>query len=107
MPRTYQTWESYMEGRLKDSEHARLYLETALEEFHEDHDQSALMVAIRNVTNAQGGVAQLAQRTGLNRENLFRVLSGKSNPRWDTLEAILGGLGYRLSVTPIVEPAVA
>lgn len=101
MARKHQPWDEYLEAKLRDPEHARVYLETALEEYHEDRDRAAFLVALRNVANAQGGIARLAEKTSLNRENLFRVLSGKSNPRLDTVDAILGGLGFGLSVKPL------
>jgi probable addiction module antidote protein len=94
-------WDDYLTAELRDPQHARVYLETALEEFLEDQDRIAFLRALRNIANAQGGIGKLAERTGLNRENLFRVLGGKSNPRLDTLDAILGGLGFRLSVKPL------
>jgi probable addiction module antidote protein len=101
MARKHKNWDSYLEEKLRDPEHARLYLETALEEYHTDHDRAAFFTALRNVANAQGGISKLAEKTSLNRENLFRVLSGRSNPRLDTIDSILGGLGYQLSLQPI------
>ena len=46
-------------------------------------------VALRTVADAVGGMAALAQRTGLSQETLYRTLSEKGNPRLDTLSAIL------------------
>jgi probable addiction module antidote protein len=57
------------------------------------------LVALRNVTEAQGGIGELAKRTNLNREHLYRVLSRRGNPRLDTVGIILHGLGFRLSIT--------
>jgi probable addiction module antidote protein len=47
-----------------------------------------------------GGIAALADKTGLSRETLYRTLSKKGNPRLDTLAAILAAYGLRLSVRP-------
>lgn len=107
MPRKHLSWDDHMASELKDPEYARMYLDTALDEYQKDHELPMLLIAMRHLTDAQGGVAQLAQRTGLNRENLFRVLSGKSNPRWDTVVAILGGLGYQFTLKPLAKPTVA
>ncbi len=63
-----------------------------------DGDHRALPVALRTAANVIG-MAELAARTGLSRETLYRTLSAKGNPRLDTLTAILGALGLRLSVT--------
>lgn len=63
-----------------------------------DGDQSALPLALRTAANVIG-MAELASRTGLSRETLYRTLSAKGNPRLDTLTAILRALGLRLSIT--------
>lgn len=88
--------------KLKDPEEARVYLEVALEEFEADGDKEHFLVALRNVTEAQGGIGALAIRTNMNREHLYRVLSKNGNPRLDKIGAILHGLGFRLSIQPLV-----
>jgi probable addiction module antidote protein len=55
---------------------------------------------LRTVADAAGGIAALADKTGLSRETLYRTLSKKGNPRLDTLAAILAAYGLRLSVRP-------
>jgi probable addiction module antidote protein len=60
----------------------------------------AVPVALRTVADAVGGMAALAEKTGLSRETLYRTLSEKGNPRLDTLTAILAAFGLRLSVQP-------
>lgn len=81
---------------LKDSENAAAYVEAALAE----GDSGDLLHALRNVAEARGGIAQIAERTGLNREALYRTLSKRGNPQLKSLAAILGATGLRLSVTP-------
>lgn len=83
---------------LKDISEARLFLETALEEYDEDRDIEAFKLALRYVAEAQGGLTNLAKRSGLNRQNLYKALSEKGNPRLSTLGDIMHGLGFRLSV---------
>jgi probable addiction module antidote protein len=63
-----------------------------------DGDARAVPVALRTVADAVGGMAELAEKTGLSRETLYRTLSEKGNPRLDTLSAILAAFGLRLSV---------
>jgi len=91
-------YHTFLVESLRNPEEARLYLEVALEEFEHDGDKEAFLLAVRNVTEAQGGIGALAKRTQLNREHLYRVLSRRGNPRLDTIGAILNGLGFRLSV---------
>ena len=63
-----------------------------------DGDARAVPVALRTGADALGGMAALAEKTGLSRETLYRTLSDKGNPRLDTLGAILEAFGLRLSV---------
>lgn len=85
---------------LRDTKEADLYLRIAMEEYHEDGDVEALLLALRNIAEAKGGMSQLAKKTHLNRQNLYHVLSKKGNPTLDTLELILKSLGYRLAIQP-------
>lgn len=79
---------------LRDEAEISAYIEEMLSE----GDSRALPVALRTVADAEGGVAALAEKTGLSRETLYRTLSMKGNPRLDTLIAILAAYGLRLSV---------
>jgi probable addiction module antidote protein len=85
---------------LKDKGRARAYLDAALD----DPDPRIFLIALRNVTLAQGGLAAIAARSGLNRESLYRALSIKGNPSVQTLAAVLEALGVRLSVARIRRP---
>jgi len=66
----------------------------------EDGDARAVPIALRTVAEALGGMAALAERTGLSRETLYRTLSKDGNPRLDTLAALLEAFGLRLTVRP-------
>ena len=94
----YVSHDDWRRGYLSDPENARSYLDVAIEEFEEDGDIDAFLLALRNVADAQGGIGQLARRTGLNREHLYRALSEEGNPQLTTVDKILHGLGFRLSV---------
>ena len=83
---------------LKDPEEAFGYLQVAMEEYQEDNDAEALLIALRNVALAQGGIAKLAKKTHLNRQNLYSILSKSGNPRLDTFGLILKGLGFKLAI---------
>ena len=84
---------------LKDARNAAAYLEAAFEE----DDVEGLMQAVRNIAEARGGVARVAEKTGLSRETLYRTLSKRGNPQVRSLAAILDATGLRLAVKP-VEP---
>ncbi len=94
-------FRDYVIERLRDPKEARIYLNVALEEFEKDGDIDAFLLALRDVTEAQGGIMELAKKTKLNRQNLYRALSGKGNPTISTLGNILQGLGFQLQVKAI------
>lgn len=71
-----------------------------IEDMLSDGDARLVPIALRAVADAVGGMAKLAERTGLSRETLYRTLSDKGNPRLDTLAAILSAFGLRLAVAP-------
>lgn len=101
MPRS-ASYDELLMDMLKDEERARAYLNAALDE----QDPRVFLIALRNVTQAQGGIATVAARSGLNRESLYRALSEKGNPSVQTLAAVLGALGARLGVARIKRPGV-
>ena len=78
--------------RLRDPETAAAYLSIAAK----DDDPAAFLQALRNVTEAMGGVSKIAVLTGLNRQQLYRTLSSKGNPELRSLTKILDASGVRL-----------
>jgi probable addiction module antidote protein len=55
---------------------------------------------LRDVVDAQGGMARTARKAGLNRESLYRQLSKRGNPRLQRLNAVLRALGLKLGFAP-------
>jgi len=94
--KTTVSHDDFMRERLADAEFAASYLRDALE----DGNAGVLLVALRRVAEAHGGMAKLAQATGLSREALYRTLSPSGNPRLTTLAAIFDATGLRLTVVP-------
>ncbi len=94
------SYEERLIESLKDPLEAQAYLETALEDYEETGETDPLLLALKDVAKAQGGIGALSQRAGLNREHLYRVLSSKSQPRLDKLLAIVSGLGFRVRLEP-------
>ena len=87
------SYEDGLRADLQDPTEAAAYLNAAIE----DGDQQVFLLALRDVTEAQG-MTQIAQSAGLNRENLYRILSASGNPQLSSLHALLHSLGLRLSV---------
>jgi probable addiction module antidote protein len=79
-------------ARLKDPEYAAEYINAAIGE-----DREVFLLALRNVAEAQG-IAALAKKAHINRENLYRALSPTGNPQLSTLSAVLDVTGLQLAV---------
>ena len=80
--------------RLRDLETAAAYLNAAAGE----DDPGAFLQALRNVTEAMGGISEIAARTGLNRQQLHRTLSKEGNPELRSLTKILDASGLQFIV---------
>jgi probable addiction module antidote protein len=62
-----------------------------------DDDPAVFVTALGHVAKAKG-IAQLATDTGLNRESLYKALSGKTQPKWDTVHRIIKALNINLHI---------
>ncbi len=89
-------YEEWLIGRLKDPAEAAAYLEAVIEE----GDQAALMLALRQVALARGGIARVARKAKLTREATYKMLSRSGNPELRSLASVLRATGLRLSVKP-------
>src|SRR5581483_1448987 len=78
-----------------DPEFAAEYLKAAMEETDEP---GVLLVALRHLAEARGGVAKVAKAAGIERESLYRALSPRGNPRLSTLVAVTKAMGVRLTI---------
>ena len=81
---------------LKKPREAAAYLNAAMEE----DDQEVFLLAFRNVAEANGGMASVAAKARLNRENLYRMLSKKGNPEIKSVLRLLRSMGLKLTVAP-------
>ena len=84
----------YALDRLRDLKTAAAYLNAAAGE----DDPGAFLQALRNVTEAMGGISAIAARTGLNRQQLYRTLSKEGNPELRSLTKILDAAGLQFIV---------
>lgn len=89
-------YEDWLSEQLKDPEFALAYLNEALV----DEDERVFLLALKDVMSAQGGsVAAIAKEAQLNRQNLYRMLSKKGNPRWSSLTTLFDTLGYQIHLS--------
>ena len=103
MARAHRTHdEATVEMFRRDPALAAEYLNSVLA----DGDETDLMLALRSLSKAFGGVQELARQTELNAHTLYRTLSEQGNPGLKTLSAILKAMGMRLAVQPIQQEHV-
>ncbi len=88
-----KTWDELLHAKLAASpEFAVGYLNAAVAENH----PPALLIALRHVVEARGGLAELAKHTNLNRARLARALRGNGGLSLGALQSVADALGLRL-----------
>jgi probable addiction module antidote protein len=96
MVRGISTYQEDLVNALKDPREAAAYLNAAIEE----GDRALFLLALRNVAEAQGGMAAVARKAHMNRESLYRMLSSKGNPEIRSILTLLNSMQLRLIVEP-------
>ena len=96
MAKKITTYQEDLIEALKDPLEAAAYLNAAMEE----DDRAVFLLALRNVAEAHGGMASVAEKAHLNRENLYRMLSEKGNPEIKSIFSLLRSMGLKLTIEP-------
>lgn len=78
---------------LKDPLQAAEYINAAIEE----DDLETLLLALRDVAEAQG-MSAISRRTKLNRVSLYKMLSSRGNPQFQSVVHLLHAVGLTLFV---------
>jgi probable addiction module antidote protein len=94
-PETFAPFDSadYLDG----IDAVAAYLEAALEEAGDD---PAFVAQALGTIARSGNVSELARRTGMSREGLYKALSADGNPSFATIVKVTRALGLRISFTP-------
>jgi probable addiction module antidote protein len=79
---------------LRDEKDILAYLEACMAEAGDD--AALIAAALGDVARAHG-MADLARKTGLTREGLYKALNKDSNPSLATVLKVLGALGLKLT----------
>ncbi len=80
---------------LETTEDMAAYLEAALE----DGDPRVVVHALGTIARARG-MSQIARKTGLGRESLYKALSPEGNPEFATMLKVIQALGIKLHAGP-------
>ncbi len=83
-------------NRLKCPERSLAYLNAALM----DGDPRIFLKALKNILEAQGGMSEIAKKAELNRESMYKTLSGERDPHLSTVMKILDSIGIELKAYP-------
>ena len=86
--------DAMVEAYRNDPELTRRVINTILE----DGDQGELLIALRQMAKAFGGIQVIAEQAQLNPTQLYRTLFAEGNPALSSFSAILKAMGMRLSV---------
>ena len=62
---------------------------------YEDDDPATFVIALGDVARIKG-ISFIAEKTGLNRESLYKSLSGKTKPQWDTIQRVMKSLDIHI-----------
>lgn len=65
----------------------------------EGGDASHIARALGDVARARG-ISELARKTGLTRQALYKALSGEGNPELATITKVADALGLQLKIVP-------
>jgi probable addiction module antidote protein len=92
MPKT-RTRKFDVAEYLRTPEDMAAYLEATLDEAGDE--PAPVIRALGNIARAKG-MTQVARRSGLGRESLYKALSGQSRPSFDTILKVIAALDLRL-----------
>lgn len=94
MPKTKTLqWDSA--DHLETAEDIAAYLEAVFA----DGDPALINHALGIVARAKG-MTEIAQRTGMGRQSLYKALSADGHPEFSTVLNVVHALGLKLTVTP-------
>ncbi|MBL4580263.1 MAG: putative addiction module antidote protein [Gammaproteobacteria bacterium] len=70
------------------------YLSAALE----DENPDIFLAAVGHVAKARG-MSEIARKSGLGRESLYKAFSPGAKPRYETVQKVLGSLGVKVHIS--------
>jgi probable addiction module antidote protein len=92
-----KSYKEHLNKELKNPKAAASYLNTALE----DEDPRVFLLALKDVADAMGGMSELADKSSLNRQSLYRALSENGNPKLLSILNVLYAMGFEIRIRPL------
>lgn len=81
---------------LQSDEEIAQYLNDA----YQDDNPEVFVIALGHVAKAKG-IAEIAEKAHLNRENLYKVFSGKTKPQWATVQKVMKALNIQIQTVAL------
>jgi len=95
----YRKYDDLVQEMLQeDPSLLRGYLKDGLRDYQETGEVKILCKVLKRIINAKGGMSRLARKSGIGRENLYSILSGKANFQFISLCRIVDALGLTFNV---------
>ena len=96
MKRKFRKFEEYLHENLQDPNFVVEYLNAALA----DEDKRVFLIALKNVLDAQEqDLTALSKQTDVSRQNIYKILSAKGNPRWTNITSIINAMDLQINVS--------
>lgn len=92
---TYKSYHSYLIESLKDPLEAAAYLDTVIE----DGDFEHILLALKNVAEAQQNITSNSKSNNLNIDITSQLFPNQQHSELMTVAKLLNQLGLKLSVT--------
>jgi len=87
-----------MSDNIRSPEAVYAYLEAAFE----DEDPKVILFVLGEIAKSEG-MAEIAKKTGVGRESLYKSLSESGNPSFETVLKVFDAVGIRLRPVRIPE----
>jgi probable addiction module antidote protein len=95
--RNYRTIDDVTEEYLRNHpEEVDDYINELFEEYAQDGDTAALFSSLRVISRVKG-VSSIAESSGMSRKGVQKALSEEGHPKFESVNAILHAMGYRLA----------
>ena len=88
-----ETTEKYLRNHPEEVDN---FVSVLFEEYAQDRDTAALLSSLRVIGRIKG-ISLIAENSGLSRKGVQKALSEDGNPKFESVNAIMHAMGYRLA----------
>lgn len=90
---------------LDDDETIASYLNDAIEISTSSGDPNVFKVALGNIARARG-MGEIAKKSGLGRESLYKTFAPEAKPRFDTMQRVFASMNMQMKLVPIEQTMI-